>query len=241
MTASSGFSAFGTTFLYKDMPVLELTKVDPPFGTVDDVDITNNDSQDGIEETVSGVIRVGTVDLEGNLLPTDTNGQMEIKDDLQDRASGACAVILPSGKGMMSFTASPKMFKALNPYEGKASVAISLKATGKTTLVSTPATGLTTPFFALRDNGSNAVTPSPAAAGDVYNYHATLDFADTAVAIQPTAAAGTIYVNGTAVISGAWSSNITIAEGEEKMILVEARETNKASKIYRIYVRRPSA
>ncbi|MCK9591880.1 MAG: cadherin-like beta sandwich domain-containing protein [Methanoregula sp.] len=238
---SSGFSPFGTTLVWADDPILELTKIDPPFGTADDVDITNHDSADYTEEFVPGIIRVGTVDLEGNLLPSDTDGQIAMLGDLQSRTARAAAVILPAGKGMMSFTASAKSFKPTLPYDGKAGVAISLKCTGKVTLTTTAAGGLTTPFFALRDNGSNAVTPSPAAAGAVYNYHATLDAADTHIAIQPTAAAGTIYVNGTAVVSGAWSGNIAVAAGTTKLLIVESREANKASKIYRIYVARPSS
>lgn len=238
---SSGFSPFGTTLVWNDDPVLELTKLDPTLGTVDDVDITNHDSADSTEEFVPGIIRVGTVDLEGNLLPTDTDGQVNILTDLQSRTPRAGAIILPSGKGMMSFTGIAKKFAPTFPYEGKAGIGISLKVDGKVTLVTTAATGLTTPFFALRDNGGNAVTPTPAAAGGVYYYHATLDAADTAVAIQPTASAGTIYVNGTAVTSGNWSADIPVASGATKLIIVEARETNKASKIYRIYVARPSA
>jgi predicted secreted protein len=237
---SSGFSPFGTTLVWADDPILELTKLDPTLGTADDVDITNMDSADYTEEFVPGIIRVGTVDLEGNFLPTDTNGQVALLGDLQSRTQRAAAIILPSGKGMMSFTAAAKSFKPTLPHDGKAGVAISLKASGKVTLTTTAADGLTTPFFALRDNGANAVTPSPAAAGAVYNYHATLDAADTAVAIQPTAAAGTIYVNGTAVVSGAWSADIPVAAGSTKLLVVEAREANKASKIYRIYVARPS-
>jgi hypothetical protein len=241
MVASSGFSPFGSTLLWKDVPILELTKINPTFGTVDEIDISNNDSADATEEMVPGLIRVGTVDLEGNYLPSDTAGQVALLGDLQSRTPRAAAIILPNGKGMMSFSAEAKAFKPTLPYDGKAGVAMSLKASGKTTLVTTPAAGLTTPFFALRDNGSNAITPSPVAAGTVYTFHATLDTGDTHIAIQPTAAAGTIYVNGTAVVSGAWSANIAVAEGYTTLLIVEAREANKASKIYRIYVSRPAA
>jgi len=241
MVASSGFSPFGSTLLWNNTPLLELTKISPTFGTVDEIDISNNDSADATEEMVPGIIRVGTVDVEGNLVPSDNLGQITTLTDLQGRTERAMAVILPAGKGMMTFNGTAVAFKPTLPYDGKAGVAISFKAEGKSTLVTTPATGLTTPFFALRDNGSNAVTPSPAAAGAVYNYHATLDAADTHIAIQPTAAAGTIYVNGVLTGTGAWTGNIAVAAGATKLLIVEARETNKASKIYRIYVARPSA
>jgi hypothetical protein len=115
------------------------------------------------------------------------------------------------------------------------------KVSGKPVLYTTANAGLTTPFFALRDNGSNAVSPSPAAAGGVYWYTATLDASDTAIAIQPTASTGTIKVNGTTVVSGAWSGNISVAAGATKMLYVEISEASKASKVYRIHVTRPSA
>jgi limonene-1,2-epoxide hydrolase len=84
------------------------------------------------------------------------------------------------------------------------------------------------------------VTPTPAAANAVYHYSATLDAADTAIAIQPTATAGTIYVNGTAVVTGNWSGNIAVAAGTTRQIVVEVREANKSSKVYRVFVTRPT-
>jgi hypothetical protein len=84
------------------------------------------------------------------------------------------------------------------------------------------------------------VTPTPAAANAVYHYSATLDAADTAIAIQPTATAGTIYVNGTAVVTGNWSADIPVAAGTTRQIVVEVREANKSSKVYRVFVTRPT-
>jgi len=203
MVASSGFSPFGSTLLWNNTPLLELTRVSPTFGTVDEIDISNNDSADATEEMVPGIIRVGTVDVEGNLVPSDNLGQITTLTDLQGRTERAMAVILPAGKGMMTFTGNAVGFKPTLPYDGKAGVAISYKAVGKTTLVTTPA-------------------------------------ADTHIAIQPTAAAGTIYVNGVLTGTGAWTGNIAVAAGSTKLLIVEAREANKASKLYRIYVERPS-
>lgn len=238
---SSGFAAFGTTLIWNNVPVLELTNLTPGLGTVDDIEITNHDSADATEEFVPGLLRSDSFGFEGNLLPTDTNGQVAFLTDMQSRTARAAYIHLPNGKGTFSFSAYAKEFRPTMPVTGKASLSASMKVNGKTSFYSTAATGLTTPFLAARDNGANAVTLSPTAAGDTYQYKGTLDYADTAVAICPTASSGTIYVNGTAVTTGNYSSDIAVTAGTTKLIIVETRETSKASKIYRIYITRPSS
>jgi hypothetical protein len=241
MTGSSGFAAKGTTLLWNNVPVLELTNIGIPIAEADDVDISNHDSAFDYEEKVPGVLRGGDFTVEGNLLLGDTDGQIAVLGDLQDRTSRAAIIVGPAGKYAFEFSAYPKQFKPSAPVTSKTGMMLSFKVTGKSTLRDTASDGLTTPFFALRDDGANAVTPSPAASGSIYNFAATLDSGDTAVAIQPTAAAGTIRVNGTTVVSGAWSDDIDVAAGTTRQVVVEVRETSKAGKIYRIYVTRPSA
>jgi len=237
--ASSGFAAKGTLLTFDQMPVLELTNIGIPIATADDIDLTNHDSAFDYEEFTPGVLRGGDFEVEGNLLPTDL-GQVDTLDELQARGSKTCQIIGPAGKYTFTFTAYPKKFQPSAPVEGKTSVRIGFKVSGKSTMVTTDSAGLTTPFFALRDNGGNAVTPSPVAATAVYQYAATLDAADTAVAVQPTASDGTIRVNGSAVLSGAWSADIPVAAGTTKQVTVVVNETGKVSKVYRIFVTRPS-
>lgn len=238
--ASLGTAAKGTLLIWNEYPVLELTNVSSAIGDMDLVDITNHDSANDTEEVVPGLIRGGEFSVEGNLLPGDTTGQVAILGDLQSRTARAARICLPAGTFNMEFTARAKTFKPTAPVGGKMGFTATFKPTTKSTIRTTVSTGLTTPFFALRDNGANAVTPSPSASGTVYQYDATLDAADTAIAIQPTASAGTIKVNGETVVSGAWSSDISVASGTTKLVVVEVRETNKTSKIYRIHVTRPS-
>ena len=237
---SLGFAAKGAMLLVNNYPILELARITPPIGTVDDVDLTNHDSPDDTEEFVAGLIRVGEFTVEGNLVPTDSAGQVQLAADLQNRTERNMAIHLPGGKGSFFFSGYTKAFNPTLDFTGKAGIAISIKAKGKSTFYSTATTGLTTPFFALRDNGANAVTPTPAASGSVYWYKAILDAADTAIAVQPTSSDGTIRVNGSSVVSGNWSPNISISSGTWKMIAVVVNETGKASKVYRIWVQRPS-
>jgi hypothetical protein len=238
---SSGFAAKGTTLLWNNVPVLELTNIGIPIAVADDVDITNHDSAFDTEEFVPGVLRGGDFEVEGNLLPGDTDGQVAVLTDLQSRTARACIIIGPVAKYNFSFTAYCKHFGPTAPVDGKAAIRMSFKVSGKSTMYTTASTGLTTPFLALRDNGANAITPTPTPANTAYHYAAVLDAADTAIAVQPTATAGTIYVNGTVVATGAWSGDIAVAAGTTRQVVIDVREANKASKVYRVFATRPSA
>lgn len=244
MAASTGTAAFGTLFVWNAYRVAELTSIMGPNSSGEKVDITNHDSPSAYREYVLGFLTPGTFELEGNFVPTDTNGQVAMITDHYSRTARAGLICFPAGIGTFSFTGTIEGFTTMAPVGDKLSFKATVAISGKPDLydsVTEASTGLTTPFFALRDNGANAVTPSPAAAAAVYMYSATLDNADTAVAIQPTAAAGTIKVNGATVVSGAWSSDITVAEGGSKLLAVTVQETGKTVKVYRVWVERPAA
>lgn len=242
MTASSGVAAKGVSFVWNEYPVAELTNISGPSSTSEEIDITNHDSPDNYREFVMGIIEGGKFEIEGNFVSTDANGQIALITDHYSRTARTARFnLLPTIAGTFTCTCTPETFSITSPAPGVLGFKASLKVAGKPVLYTTANAGLTTPFFALRDNGSNAVTPSPAASGTAYWYSATLDASDTGIAIQPTATAGTIKVNGAAVTSGAWSSDIAIAAGQTKLLYVEISEASKASKVYRIHVTRPSA
>jgi len=241
MTASAGKAAFGSLLVWNNYPVAELTSISGPNSSGEKVDITNHDSPSYYREYVLGFLTPGTFEIEANWLPTDTNGQVAMITDHYDRTSRSGLVCFPSGIGSFSFTGTCESIQTLAPIGDKLSFKATIAISGKPTLLTDESAGLTTPFFALRDNGSNAVTPSPAAATAVYMYSATLDAADTSIAVQPTAAAGVIRVNGTAVTTGNWSSGIAVASGGSKLVVVTVKETAKTVKVYRIWVTRPSA
>jgi hypothetical protein len=243
MTASTGKAALGSLFVWNNYPVAELTSIIGPNSNGETVDITNHDSPSSYREKVLGFLTPGTFEIEGNFIPTDTNGQVAMIGDHYTRDSRAGLICFPGGIGTFSFTGRIEGFRTMAPVGDKLGFTASVAVSGKPLFIggTDVSAGLTTPFFALRDNGSNAVTPSPAAATAVYMYEASLDSGDTAIAIQPTAAAGTIKVNGTTVVSGAWSSNISVTSGGSKLLVVTVQETGKTVKVYRIWVTRPSA
>ena len=133
---SSGFSAYGTKLQVGAgaTEVKETTKVDVDIGTVDDVDTTNNNSPDATEESVPGIIRTGTVDIEGNFVPTDP-GQAALITALQARTQNLPIVVTCADSGLATWTgqARVKSFKQTNPVTGKAQFSSSLKVTGKLT------------------------------------------------------------------------------------------------------------
>jgi hypothetical protein len=237
---SSGFAAKGTTLVWNNVPVLELTNIGIPVATADDVDITNHDSAFDYEEFVPGILRGGDFEVEGNLLPGDTDGQVAVMADLQSRTARAAIIIGPAGKYNFHFTAYCKQFSPTAPVDGKSAIRMAFKVSGKSTMYTTPATGLTTPFFGVQDNEGENPTITPAPANAVYHYSVNLEATDTYIQIQPRATVGTIYVNGTVVVTGAWSGNITVAAGTTRQIVVEVREANKSSKVYRVFVTRPT-
>jgi hypothetical protein len=240
MTASSGKAALGALFVWYNRPVAELTNMMGPASDSTEVEITNHDTEYGYKEFVPSFLESGAFDVEGNFIPTDSVGQQQLITDHYARQVRAAFIHFP-GSASFSFDAYFKSFQIGAPVGDKLSFKGTLRITGKPTVLTTAATGLTTPFFALKDNGGNAVTPSPAAAAAVYVYTAALDAGDTTIAVQPTATTGTIYVNGTAVTTGNWSSGIAVAAGGSKLLVIEVREANKASKVYRVWVTRPSA
>lgn len=151
--------------------------------------------------------------------------------------------IRPSN-GALAFTCkkcTAIISKMSEPIDKKGNVTweLAITPTSGQTDVETPATGLTTPFFTIGDDDTpaNVITPVPAAAAAVYAYHVELYADNTTFLITPTATAGSIYVNGTLVVSGAASGAITAPVAGKKMYLpIVVFETSKTPKPYLLIV-----
>jgi hypothetical protein len=151
--------------------------------------------------------------------------------------------IRPSG-GALAFTCkkcTAIISKMSEPIDKKGNVTweLAITPTSGQTDVETASTGLTTPFFAIADDDTpgNAITPVPAAAAAVYAYTVELYADNSTFTITPTATAGSIYVNGTLVVSGAASSAITAPAAGKKMYLpIVVFEANKTPKPYLLIV-----
>lgn len=116
---------------------------------------------------------------------------------------------------------------------------MTITPTGALTEVTTVADNLTTPFFAIADDDSNAITPSPVAAPTVHAYNVELYIDNTSFTITPTcSASGTaIYVNNVLVVSGAASSAITApATGKKLYIPIVVHKANATPNPYLLCV-----
>lgn len=228
----------------KAYPIAEITKIGGPTCSSGEIDVTNFDSVGDYAEFIPGNLDGGELSIEANFIPGDTNGQIAMVADFNSRTTRTWWIHLPGAMGAsFTFSAYVKSYAVIDSAKDAVKFSATLRVSGGTDLITVPATGLTTPFFALRDSAAGAVTPSPAAATATYGYTAAIPTGTTGVAIQPTAATGspTIYVNGNVVVSGAWSADVPIALGKSAMIYVEVRAADKASKVYRISVSRPAA
>ncbi len=121
---------------------------------------------------------------------------------------------------------------------------ITVSVDGDVTVLTTKAAGLTTPFLSVADDDAHALALTPAAAAASYYYTCLAYYSategsrsDTAL-VTPTAAVGTIRVNGTIVVSGAASGGIALGQnpGDKTMISVVVSETGKIPAIYFIEV-----
>lgn len=155
-----------------------------------------------------------------------------------------CMIIMPmdfSGGGYSyKFNAQIKGIKRNIPQNGFVNWDITITPVSEVIEVTTGSAALTTPFVAFKDNDSNALTPTETPAAATYEYNLECYSDDTTIVVTPTAAAGTIYVNGVAVVSGADSDPITApsAIGDVIMIIIMVTQANKTPKVYKVRVQK---
>lgn len=233
--------AFGTTFTWNSQTVGKLTAINGIEVSVDSVEVTTHQSANNYKEFVAGLIDAGEVSLEGNFDYSDTTGQQALLTDANSRTTRTGVITFPSATGttwtFSGFVTAVKIGDA--PVDGVIPFSATIKVTGKPTFAVATSTGLTNPYFVL----SESAVITPAAAGNVYDYIATVLNGVTSITVTPTATAGTIVVtaNGASqtVATGAESSAITLgAAGTNTVITITVTEANKAPKTYTIRVAR---
>jgi hypothetical protein len=138
------------------------------------------------------------------------------------------------------FNAQIKSIKRVIPQTGLVNWDITFTPVSAVTEITTGAAGLTTPFWAMVDDDSNVLDSTEAQAAATYEYNVECYSDNTSVVVTPTAAVGTIYVNGTVVASGVASGAITapVATGDVIMIVIMVTEANKTPKVYKIRVQK---
>jgi len=235
---TSATAAFGTILTRNGTPVAELNNIGDIELSQEFIDVTTHDSTGGYREFVAAKIReAGEVVIEGNFLATDTDGQIGLKNDLEAGTLQNFVITFPEGTSW-TFTAVVSKFSISSPLEKQMGFSATLKIAGKPTLGINASTGLTTPFFSI----SNDAVIVPAPAGTTYEYVANVLTAVSSVTVTPTAAAGTITVNGNTVASGVPSSAIPLgAAGSITEVKIVVTETGKAPRTYTIQIVRAAS
>lgn len=226
----------GTSILRNGLALGEMYEPAMP-DTTGELNDTNSQNNIGGVKTKC----VGWIDnsvLGFKIFYTGSAAQETLREAIYDRAFDVWEVVMPMdfNDGKNGFTWSGQISKCSLMADGSAPAYLDMEVTvnGKITATATASTGLTTPFFTIADDGANALTPSPVAAGDAYEYTVETYSDSLTVAITPTATAGTIRVSGDVVATGVASNAITLnaGSGAVTMVPITVKEINKTSKVY---------
>lgn len=227
-----------TRLLRANDPIAELTEIGELSVAVDDIEVTNYDSDVGYKEYIPGMYDGGELSITGNL--TGDDAQAGLESDYQAGTLQDFIFAFPNSlNSSWGFSAYVKNYGTAQPIDGALQMNATLKISGKPVLITANGSaGLTTPYFTLSGNNRGSISPSPSPSNSIYLYSATADNLDTAVTITPTAAAGSIYVNGTATASGSGESVSLGEAGTVTKVFIVVKESNKAPKIYKINITR---
>lgn len=242
MTASAGVSAFGTFLFWNGAKVLELTSISGPSESRNTIDVTSHDSDDQYAEYIAGVAEGGEVTLEGNLITTDSAGQVAFHTDIQGGTKRTGFVVLPMAQGMaFTFSGIASGFSADYPYDDKMSLSGNIKITGKPTFLTTQTTGISA-LSGIEETDTAALSLNEVVAAGTYEYTCTVDTDSTWVKLTVTAASHTIYVNGTAQTTTVQGGEIALgAAGTTTEITILVYEASKSPRVYTLSVTRPAA
>jgi len=231
---TSAKSAFGVTLARNGNTIAELTKIGNPKLKMDTVDVTNHQSANNYREYIGTLIDGGEVPIEGNFIVGDTNGQIGLIDDMNNRTLQSFVITFPAAiTATWTFSALVTSFEVgdLNS-DGTMKFTAILKVSGKPTLAITASNNLTNLVL-------TTATLYPAFAGGTYDYTATSTGAS--ITVTPTFAAGicTITANGASqnVNTGVPSSAISLgAVNNVTTITIVVQETGKTAKTYTVRV-----
>lgn len=216
----------------------ELVDVTLPIPDVQEIDATTYDSPDMIEQVIAGWIKLGEAKFTMNYLPITSHDAL--LDDVYSRATDLWTFVFPTSGRAIQFSGFIKSPEEKVPLKDGHQTTVSVSVQTKPIRIKTVSAGLTTPFISFKNQADESITNfTPATPDASYDDYSVISFSDdTGIKITPTAAAGTIYVNGTAVSSGAASSAITIgtAIGSVTNIPIVVWESGKVPKVYWVRV-----
>jgi len=118
----------GTTFTFNEEVVAELTDVDGPGMSGEEVEVTSHDSN-WWKEFLPGLIDGGEISLSGNYVPSD-DGQAAILAGLKGQTVAAWAITYPnsygwSGEGFVT------AFEPTGPHGDKSEITMTIRTTGE--------------------------------------------------------------------------------------------------------------
>ena len=238
-------TSLGTFIMQNGLVLGEMYEPSTPGQTADEKDTSAQNNIGGVRTKC--ISWIDNDNLAFKMYYVGSTAQNTLLGDIYDRHFDTWTIVLPPTfgptPGGISFNFSGQIAKCRLNADGDGPVFIEMEVTVNGRFsdpVTTWAAGLTTPFFTIVDDDTppNALTPVPAAAAAVYEYDLE-SYSDTAyIIITPTATAGTIYVNGTVVATGAPSGNLTtnVGSGKVTYVSIAVTEANKTPKIYWIRV-----
>lgn len=239
--------ATGIKLMYNDTVYAEIVGdiTEPPF-TVEKVDTTSHDST--YKVSIPGQAAWGDLKFSVNFI-RDT-AQIALRTAAMAKTVGTWVLVYPPGFDFLTYSIPgfiSGMTKKL-PLKGAAATwEITITPSEAVLEASTAGYGLTTTFFSMLDNDSNALTPVETPAATTYMYNVTAYADDTSFTITPIAANGTIYVDGTVVASTVASSAIGYAVADypsgsyKTVFIVVERGGSYVPSIYQINVIRGTA
>ena len=133
------YAAFGAVLNRIAAPVAAVRSISGPGLSLDTEDVTSHDSTEAWEEVVATILRTGEISVEIEYDPnaaTHKNAALGLLYDLTTRASAAYSIVFPSSPTVTwSFTAYVTAFEPDAPHDGSLTANVSLKITGKPTLL----------------------------------------------------------------------------------------------------------
>jgi hypothetical protein len=232
---SDGLIAWGTTLTRDGHLVAELNKIGGLEGKVNKVDMTHHQSPYGIKQPKPGLREISDVSIEGNFIPSDTDGQIAMWADYKSGAVREWVISSKEEEYSWTFKGFVSAYSTDQPVDGK----VPFKASITPTIEEdddVPVLGIG------ESNDLSGLTASagvllPAFSATVYDYVLTEAAGATGVTLTPTASLGVIEVDGNVVTSGQASSNIVLgAAGSLKDVEVRVTETDKVRKTYRVKI-----
>ena len=143
---SSAIGAFGTLLKIGDgatptenfTTIAEVSNISGPGLSMDTIDVTSHSSADGWREYIAGQLEAGEITFDINYIPTEVTHNLAkgLLGDLAAKTRRNFQLVFPdAGSTTWKFTALVTGFEPSEPVDDKLAASVSLKLSGKPTLV----------------------------------------------------------------------------------------------------------